>query len=141
MAEQRRHAGPAVKLLPLAKRTARYTIVGAICAALNNLLIIGGNLLGAGYLAMSVAAFVVVTPLGYLMHTGFTFGEPPSVRGLLRLYSGAATGFPLFILLMAIFCSGLGMPVALATPLCTVILYAWNYALAHWAIPWQGRLH
>ena len=137
MAEQRRHAGPAVKLLPLAKRTARYTIVGAICAALNNLLIIGGDFLGVGYVAMSVAAFVVVTPLGvshaYRLHLQGAAIRPRTAALLLR----GATGFPLFILLMAIFCSGLGMPVAIATPLCTVILYAWNYALAHWAI--RGR--
>ncbi len=130
-----------MKLHPFAERTARYTIVGAICAVLNNLLIIGGDLLGISYVAMSVAAFVVVTTLGYLMHTSFTFRERRSVRGLLRFSSGVATGFPLFILLMAILCTGLGMPVAIATPLSTVVLYVWNYALAHWAILSQGRLH
>ena len=121
-----------MKLHPFAERTARYTMVGAICAVLNNLFIIGGAFLGVGYVAMSVAAFLVVTPLGYLMHTSFTFREPPSVGGLLRFSSGVAIGFPLFILLMAIFCSGLGMPVAIATPLSTVVLYVWNYGLAHW---------
>ena len=129
-----------MNLHPFAGRTARYTIVGAICAVLNNLLIIGGDLFGIGYVAMSVAAFVVVTTLGYLMHTSFTFRERRSVRGLLRFSSGAATAFPLFILLMAILCTGLGMPVAIATPLSTVVLYVWNYALAHWAILSQGRL-
>jgi putative flippase GtrA len=129
-----------VNLHPFVERTARYTIAGAICAVLNNLLIIGGDLLGISYVAMSVAAFVLVTTLGYLMHTRFTFREPRSVRGLVRFSSGVATGFPLFILLMAILCTGLGMPVALATPLSTVVLYVWNYALAHWAILHRGRL-
>ena len=129
-----------MKLHPFAERTARYTIVGAICAVLNNILIIGGDSLGAGYVELSVVAFSVVTPLGYLMHTSFTFRERPSVRGLLRFSSGVAMGFPIFILLMAIFCSGLGIPVAIATPICTVIFYVWNYALAHWTILYPGRL-
>lgn len=107
---------------------------------LNNILIIGGAAVGVNYVAMSVAAVAAVTMLGYLMHTGFTFRERPSVRGLLRFSSAVATGFPLFILLMVIFCTGLGLPVAIATPLSTVILYVWNYALAHWAILGQGRL-
>jgi putative flippase GtrA len=129
-----------VKLQLFAERTARYTIIGAICAVLNNILVIGGSFLGVGYVAMSVAAFSVVTPLGYLMHTSFTFRERPSVGGLLRFSSAVATGVPIFILLMAIFCSGLGMPIAIAAPICTLICYVWNYALAHWTILHRGRL-
>ena len=130
-----------MKRLIFAERTARYTIIGAICAALNNLLIIGGDFLGIGYVAMSIAAFAVVTTFAYLMHTSLTFRERASIRGLLRFSSGVAAGFPLFFLLMAILCTGLGMPVVIATPLCTIALYVWNYALAHWAILGQGRLH
>ncbi len=129
-----------MKSYPFAERTARYTIVGAICAALNNVLIIGGDLLGIGYVAMSVAAFVVVTALAYFIHTSWTFRERRSVRGLARFSAGVATGFPLFILLMAILCTGFGMPVAIATPLVTVVLFVWNYALAHWTIMRWGRL-
>ncbi len=141
MAEQPRHAGSAVKLHPFAERTARYTIVGAICAVLNNLLIIGGDLLGVNYVAMSVTSLAVVTTLAYIMHTSYTFRERRSDRGLLRFFSGVATGFPLFIVLMAILYTGLGVPVAIATPLSTVVLYVWNYALAHWTILSHGRLH
>jgi putative flippase GtrA len=139
MAEQYRHAEPAVKLRSFAGRTARYTLVGAICAVVNNILIIGGAFFGINYVVMSFVAFAFVTTFAYLMHTSFTFREQRSVRGLLRFSSGVATGFPLFILLMAIFCTGLGMPVAIATPLSTVVLYVWNYALAHWTIRYQDR--
>jgi putative flippase GtrA len=139
MAEQYRHAGPAVKLRSFAGRTARYTLVGAICAVVNNILIIGGTFFCINYVVMSFVAFAFVTTFAYLMHTSFTFRERRSVRGLLRFSSGVATGFPLFILLMAIFCTGLGMPVAIATPLSTVVLYAWNYALAHWTIRYRDR--
>lgn len=144
MAEQYHRAGPAMThsaLLPgLLPRTLRYTGVGAICAALNNVLIIGGSFLGVGFVVTSVFAFVVVTPLGYFMHTNFTFRRSPSVGNLLRFYSTTASGFPVFIVLMSIFCNGFGTPVFIATPLATVALYFWNYALAHWAVLHRGRL-
>ncbi len=138
--ERRRFVRPTVRTRAFAGRTARYTMVGAICAVLNNILIIGGGFLGAGYVAMSLVAFALTTPLGYLLNTRFTFEKPPSIGGLLRFASAAATVFPVFLVLMAIFCSGLGMPVAIATPLCTIILYFYNYALAHWAILYRRRL-
>ena len=121
-------------LYALAGRTARYTIIGGICAVLNNILIIGGAFFGVNYVVMSFIAFPLVTTFAYLMHTKFTFKEPRSVYGLLRFSSGVAMGFPLFIVLMAAFCSGLRMPVVVAAPLSTVLLYVWNFALAHWTI-------
>jgi putative flippase GtrA len=139
VAQQYRHAGPAVNLYSFAGRTVRYTLVGAICAVLNNILIIGGAFFGVNYVVMSFAAFAFVTTFAYLMHTSFTFREPRSVRGLIRFSSGVATGFPLFIALMAAFCSGLGMSIAVATPLSTILLYVWNFGLAHWAIRYRDR--
>ena len=128
-----------MKLYAFAGRTARYALVGAICAVLNNILIIGGAFFGVNYIVMSFIAFAFVTTFAYLMHTSFTFRERLSGRGLLRFSSGVATGFPLFILLMAALCSGLGMSVAVATPLSTVLLYVWNFALAHWTIRYRDR--
>jgi hypothetical protein len=48
--------------------------------------------------------------------------------------AGAASGFLVSAALMALFCSGLGTPVAIATPIVTVLLFLWNFALARWAI-------
>jgi hypothetical protein len=42
---------------------------------------------------------------------------------------------------MAILCTGLGLPVALAFPITTIMLFVWNYASAHWAIRRHLRLH
>jgi len=52
------------------------------------------------------------------------------------------SGFFVSAALMALFCSGLGLPVAVATPIATVLLFFWNFALARWAIldlftPWE----
>lgn len=119
-------------------RPARYVVVGAICAAMHNFIMIGGDWLGAHYLPMSFVSFALVTPVGYWLHSDFTFGGKLSFRNFLRFAAGVAAGFPLSLLVMAILCTGLGLPVIIAAPVATAVLFVWNYASAHWAI--LGRL-
>lgn len=119
-------------------RPARYVVVGAICAAMHNVIMIGGDWLGAHYLPMNFVSFALVTPLGYWLHSDFTFHGTLSLRGFLRFAAGVAAGFPISLLVMAILCSGLGLPVIIAAPVATLVLFIWNYASAHWAI--LGRL-
>ncbi len=118
----------------------RYTMVGAICAALSNLAIILGDWFGVHYVLMTIASFAVVTPLAYLMHAGFTFREQGSLRGFLRFTAGVATTFPVFLLFVASLSTGLRVPVALAAPIATLMAYVWNYAMAHWTIRGHWRL-
>jgi len=141
VAKQHRHPGSAVRAHPVAGRTARYTIVGAICALAYNAVMILGDLAGEHYVPMTILSFGIVTPLGYLIHSNFTFREQLSLRGFLRFASGAAAGFPLSLLSMAILCTGLGLPVVIAAPIATIILFLWNYASAHWAILDRWRLN
>ncbi len=126
---------------PVAGRTARYTIVGAICALAHNAVMILGDLAGGHYVPMTVLSFGIVTPLGYQLHSRFTFREQLSLRGFLRFASGVTTGFALSLLSMAILCTGLGLPVVLAAPLTTITLFLWNYVSAHWAILERWRLN
>jgi hypothetical protein len=76
-----------------------------------------GDLAGRHYAPMTVLSFGVMTPLGYLLHSHFTFREKLSSRGFLRFASGGAAGFPLSLLSMAILCTGLGLSVLIARPL------------------------
>ena len=109
-------------------------LISAICAAANNAVIILGGLAGGHYLIMTAVAFLIVTPLGYLFHCRFTFAEKRSLRGLFRFWSGSALAFPVSLLTMALLCSGLKLPVTVATPVATVVLFLWNYLSAQWAI-------
>jgi putative flippase GtrA len=97
-----------------------------------------GDLLGGHYLPLTFLSFLLVTPLGYWLHSGVTFGARMSLRGLLRFSSGIAAGFPMSLLAMALFVSGLGLPVVVAAPAATAVLFIWNYVVTHWAI--LGRL-
>ena len=112
----------------------RYATVGAACALVHNLVMIGSDLAGVHYLPATLLSFVVVTPLGYALHCRYTFRRGHSTARLLRFLSGVAVGYPISLALMVLFCSGLGLPVAVAAPLATAALFVFNYVAAHWAI-------
>jgi putative flippase GtrA len=131
-------AGQLANFRSFVARSVRYTAIGAVCATINNLIIIAGDLLHIHYTVGVMAAFFVTTPLGYLLHCAFTFNATPSLQRFARFASGLATALPLSLLLMAIFCSGLHMRVAIASPATTVLLFIWNYACARWAIRGSG---
>lgn len=120
-----------MKLRMLAGQTARYMIVGGVCAGANNAAIIGGSLVGLNYVVTSVAAFFIVTPLAYYLHTSITFKQHRTFWGLLRFSAGVATAFPLFLVCMAVFVTWLNLPVFIASPVVTVLLFGWSYMLAN----------
>ena len=122
----------------IAWRPGRYAVVGAICALAHNAIMILGDWCGFNYVPMTFVSFFLVTPLGYWLHSGYTFHGPFSLRGFLRFASGVATGFPLSLASMALLCSVLRLPVIVAAPIATGMLFVWNYVCAHWAI--LGRL-
>jgi len=130
--------GPFVRRLfgnsVLLRQSGRYLSGGAICALLHNLLVIGLAFAGAPYQVALVVSFLVTNPVGYLFHTAVTFREPRSWGGLIRFMGGSLAGFGWSAALMIAACSGLGLPVAVATPLVTAILFLWNFSAARWAI-------
>lgn len=119
---------------PLLERGWRYTLVGAVCAVAHNAIMIAADQAGIHYLLGTVISFLAVTPLGYLLHSRFTFAEPLRLKAFMRFVGGVATAYPISVALMIVFCSGLGLPVVIATPIATVALFVWNFAAAHWAI-------
>jgi putative flippase GtrA len=95
------------------------------------------------YPAALVLSFCLVTPIGYMVHSAFTFQALCSTQRLQRYMAGAVSGFLVSALLMVLFCSGFRVPVAIATPIVTALMFIWNFALARWAIldllvPWES---
>jgi putative flippase GtrA len=124
---------------PTIERSGRYLAVSVICALTNNAVLILGDLAGGHYVPLTFACFAITTPLGYILHARFTFRDSYSWRAFARFASGAATGFPISFVAIAILCSGFGLPVMIAAPVATIALFLWNYACAHWAI--RGNRH
>ena len=115
-------------------RPSRYVQVGLLCALLNNLIVIGFDRAGYHYAAAVCVAFIAVTAIGYLLHAIYTYRVPPSGAALLRFFCGNVSGFVISMLVMMVLCDGIGLSASLAMPIATVLLFAWNYALASWAI-------
>jgi putative flippase GtrA len=112
----------------------RYTLVGLVCAAANYIIMLAVDFLGGHYMLGTVVSFLIVTPSAYLMHSQFTFAEPLSWKAFTRFVAAVATTYPIAVFMLMILCSGLGLSVAVATPIAIVTLFAWNFVAAHWAI-------
>lgn len=123
-----------------AARPARYLLVGGLCAAAHNIVMIGGDRAGGHYLPLIGLSFALVTPLGYALHSRFTFRRPASAGGFARFAAGVAVGVPLSLLFMALLCTGFRLPVPVAAPIATALLFAYNYLAAQLAILRRLRL-
>jgi putative flippase GtrA len=115
-------------------RLPRFLLFGALCAALNNALVIG--LVGAGFgpFAASLLAFPPVLTLGFALHSRLTFETSMSPAALWRYALAMATNFPAWSASLFILCDLLGAPVAFAAPSTTAPLVAWNYLSARRAL-------
>lgn len=115
-------------------RASRYLGVGGICAIANNAIVIGLDLVGVHYTVSIVIAFVLVTTLAYYLHAVHTFRVPLSAPALARFFAGNLGGFGISVALMVLFCSGIGLSSAVAMPIVTALLLAWNFTVARWAL-------
>jgi putative flippase GtrA len=119
---------------PLVERGWRYTLIGLVCALCNYAIILGVDAAGGHYMLALLIAFLAVTPLGFVLHSRFTFAEPLRWGSFMRFTAGVASAYPLAVLSMVVLCSGFQLGVAIATPIATAVVFLWNFTAAHWAI-------
>jgi len=113
----------------------RFFTVGLVCAATHNAIMIGGDWAGLHYVVSSLISFVVVVALGFWLHSGWTFPDAQRSRMSFARYAGTmALNLPLSIALMFVFVDLAHLPVAIAAPLVTVLLAAFNLAAGRWAL-------
>ena len=113
---------------------AMFIIVGGICAALHNIILIAGDMVGSHYVVSSLVSFCVVASAGYILHSKFTFRNELEQPSFLRYTLGMAANVPLSIGALFILVDLMSMPVWLAAPISTVFLIAWNFAATRWAL-------
>ena len=115
-------------------RLPRFLLFGGLCAALNDALVIG--LVWAGFhpLAASLLAFLPVLAVGFALHSLLTFETAMSLATFLRYALAMATNFPAWSASLFILSDLLGAPIAFAAPATTVLLVAWNFLFARWAL-------
>ncbi len=116
------------------QRPRRYLLVGLTCAAIHNLIMFATDWAGIHYLAGLVISFLVLAPAGYLLHSLYTFEKAVEPQRFLRFSATLLAGFPLNLVLMALFVSVVHLSVPTATAICTALLFLWNFVAARWAI-------
>jgi len=118
----------------------RYLAVAITAALLYNVIMIAGDYVGIHYVVAGGIAFVVVVLWGYTLHSCFTFGRSMSWQALFRYALGMSMNYPSVIVLMFVLCDVAGLPVPIAVPLTTAILFAWNFTASRWAIAGKPTL-
>ena len=119
-------------------RIPRYTIVGAICAAIYNGMMIAGDALGVHYAVSTGVAFVIIVLTGYTLHCLYTFSEKLSVRGFVRYTGGMLLTLPVSLGGMYLLRDLAHLPMWFASPFLTVAMFCWNFVATHWAVVTQA---
>ncbi len=117
-----------------AREPLRYVGSAAICALVNNGLLIGADRAGIGYAGLLALSWGITGSLGYALHVRFTFRQAVSWAGYGRFMLGVAMGIPLAFAFLALFKSGLHLPMWAAAPAMTAAMLVYNYAAARFAI-------
>lgn len=117
----------------------RYLMVGGLCAGVHNLIMIAGAWAHLHYVASTAVSYVVVMLLGYWLHTHVTFSVQANRRAFWRYAGATAMNYPLWLVLMFVFCDLIGLPMIVASPLGTVLFLIWNYLISRWAILHSGQ--
>ena len=112
----------------------RYMIVGLVCAAIHNGLMIASSSFGVQYIIALAISFLILTPTAYMLHSLFTFELGIAPVRFLRFTGGLLTGTAINLALMILFVSVMELKVPIATFVCTGLLFLWNYISARWAI-------
>jgi putative flippase GtrA len=112
----------------------RYTLVGVTCAVLNNVLLIAVAAAGFDYLSGVSIVCVPMLVIGFMLHCTVTFKTKATLGAFLRYSGGILANYPIFIACLFLACDIAHLPVFVAAPIATVVLFVWNYVAARWAI-------
>jgi putative flippase GtrA len=118
----------------LVRHVPRYTVVGALCAGLYNVIMIAGDRLGAHYVASTAVAFVLIVAVGYTLHCLYTFSEKMSWMGVVRYTGAMLLTLPMSLGGMFVLRDLAHVPMWIASPLLTVLMFAYNFLAARWAV-------
>jgi putative flippase GtrA len=116
------------------RRIPRYTLVAIGCALLHNAILIGADALGGNVLVCQVASAAVLLPVGFWAQSHVTFQCERSFRGFLRYSMALLTNFPVSLLVLWVMRDLLSIPMWVAAPVSSGILFCWYYVTSTWAL-------
>ena len=119
----------------------RYLLVGATCAVLNPIILIGLDRFGIHYAVSSLISFGVVLAVGYSLHSWFTFRVRPGLSTFLLYALALAANYPLQVVLLYLLVDRARLPIVIASPVTTLILTGWNFFATRWALVRRDAAH
>ena len=123
--------------LRIPREPGRYLTIGLVCAVLNNLILIGGDLAGLHYAVSVLLTFLFVLPASYLAHTYWTFDVTLSWQAFGRYVLGSLASLAVASFVVWLLRGALALPMVVAAPLATIAMTIYNYLMARWAIRYR----
>ena len=113
----------------------RALVVGGALALLYNVLMIAGDWIGLHYAVSSAPTFVIMVVLGYWAHSTWTFkGAERSGAAFGRYVLVALANLPFSLAGLFVFVDLIGLPVPIASPVVTVLMFVANLLGNRWAL-------
>ncbi len=112
----------------------RYALVAITCAALHNVIMIALDGFGIHYGFSLLASTCFLVPVGFWLHCAFTFTVDRSWRAFCRYAVVMALNLPLSFVFVWLSFDIMQLPMIVAAPLSTVLLFAWNFLASRWAV-------
>lgn len=119
----------------------RYAVNGAICALINNAILIVGDWLGGGHLFLVFLTWLVGGSAGFALHARVSFRAEAGRTGYVQFMAGVALGMPVAYASILLLTVILHLPMTLAAPIATVVMILYNYVNARLAILKTLRSH
>ena len=115
-----------------------YGGVAALCLALHNAVLIVADHTGLPLLAGVMISFVLVSAMGYVLHSLLTFRQPMSPLRFGRYALAMVGNIPLAFAATWLWRDAVGLPMVVAAPLASVMMLAVNFIASRWAIAAPG---
>jgi putative flippase GtrA len=113
----------------------RALVVGGALALLSNVPMIAGDWIGLHYAVTSAPTFVIMVLIGYWAHSTWTFkGAERSGAAFGRYVLVALANLPLSLAGLFVFVDLIGLPVPIASPIVTVLMFVANLLGNRWAL-------
>lgn len=112
----------------------RFAIVGLLCAATHNAILLAADLWHIHYALSCAISYVIVVTLGFALHVCYTFQQPATAASFWRYGLSMAANYPLTLAALFLMCDIGSWPIAVAAPMATVLLFAVNFLASRWAI-------
>jgi hypothetical protein len=116
-----------------------YSVAALALALLHNAIMIGLDWLGVHYLFCQLASAAVLLPVGYLTMSSAIFRTPRSWTAFAGYSIVLISNLPISLALIWLLRGHLDLPMVVAAPLSSFVLYMWNYVASFFALNRAGE--